>query len=87
MWLLQVRVAIAAHLHDMAKQVAPSDAARLLRRPLSALLRDTSPRVRQALLVGLGETLQVGERLAVWFLDGCFQAAACGAAGPQTAPE
>jgi hypothetical protein len=57
--LPQVRVAIAAHLHDMAKRVAPSDAARLLRRPLSALLRDTSPHVREALLAGLAETLQV----------------------------
>jgi hypothetical protein len=57
--LLQVRVAIAAQLHVMAKEVPPSDAARLLRRPLSALLRDTSPLVREALLAGLADTLQV----------------------------
>lgn len=56
---VQVRVAIAAQLHVMAKRVSPSDAARLLRRPLSALLRDTSPLVREALLVGLADTLQV----------------------------
>lgn len=64
--LVQVRVAIAAHLHDMAKWVAPSDAARLLRRPLSALLRDTSPPVREALLGGLAETLQVSR--VCWLL-------------------
>jgi hypothetical protein len=57
--VMQVRMAIAGQLHVMAKQVSPSDAARLLRRPLSALLRDTSPYVREALLAGLADTLQV----------------------------
>jgi hypothetical protein len=57
--VLQVRMAIAAQLHVMAKKVSPSDAARLLRRPLSALLRDASPLVREALLAGLADTLQV----------------------------
>lgn len=57
--MLQVRVAIASQLNVMAKHVPPADAARLLRRPLSALLRDTSPLVREALLTGLADTLQV----------------------------
>lgn len=57
--LLQVRVAVARQLHAMAQHVAPSDAARLLRRPLAALLRDSSPQVREALLAGLADTLQV----------------------------
>lgn len=52
-------MAITSQLHSMAKQVAPSDAARLLRRPLAALLRDSSPQVREGLLAGLAETLQV----------------------------
>lgn len=58
-FVAQVRVAITSQLHIMAKQVAPSDAARLLRRPLAALLRDSSPQVREGLLAGLAETLQV----------------------------
>lgn len=52
-------MAIAAQLNVMAKHVPPADAARLLRRPLSALLRDASPLVREALLTGLADTLQV----------------------------
>ena len=52
-------MAVASQLHVMAKQVAPSDAARLLRRPVAALLRDSSPQVREALLAGLADTLQV----------------------------
>lgn len=57
--VLQVRVAIAAQLSVMAKHVPPADAARLLRRPLSALLRDASRLVREALLSRLADTLQV----------------------------
>jgi hypothetical protein len=64
----QVRVAIASQLHLMARQAAPSDAARLLRRPLSSLLRDGSAAVREALLSGLADTLLVCRMVAVWVL-------------------
>jgi hypothetical protein len=53
-------VAIAGKLHVITQQAPPCEAARLLRRPLSGLLRDTSPQVRAALLAGLADTLQVG---------------------------
>ncbi|WIA29762.1 hypothetical protein OEZ86_012236 [Tetradesmus obliquus] len=56
---MQVRVAIASQLHLVAATVAPAEASRLLLRPLVALLRDGCPAVRQALLPGLGQTLQV----------------------------
>jgi hypothetical protein len=56
---LQVRAAIASQLHLVAAQVARSDAARLLRRPLAALLRDGCAGVRAALLAGMADTLQV----------------------------
>lgn len=56
---VQVRVAIASQLHLVAATVAPAEASRLLLRPLVALLRDGCPAVRQALLPGLGQTLQV----------------------------
>lgn len=56
---LQVRTAIACQLHAVARTVAAADAARLLQRPLVALLRDSSTAVREALLPGLGETFRV----------------------------
>lgn len=73
----QVRVAIASQLHVMARQVPPADAARLLRRPLAALLRDSNAQVREALLAGLADTLQVrfkpGRLVCGWFeLTGLF---------------
>jgi hypothetical protein len=57
---LQVRVAIASQLHLVAATVPSTEASRLLLRPLVALLHDGCPAVRQALLPGLGQTLQVG---------------------------
>ncbi len=56
---LQVRAIIAARLHQVASAVAPADVARLLRRPLVALLRDGQAAVREALLPGLRQTLTV----------------------------
>lgn len=54
-----MRAAIAGQFNIIAATVAPADASRLLLRPLVALLRDGCPPVREALLPGLAETLQV----------------------------
>jgi hypothetical protein len=70
---VQVRVAIAGQLHLVAATVPPTEASRLLLRPLVALLRDGCPAVRQALLPGLGQTLQVGYSAACDAVESTMQ--------------
>lgn len=79
----QVRTAIACQLHLAARTVAAADAARLVQRPIVALLRDSSAAVREALLPGLGETLQV--RWSVARVQGGSHDAACSVDMPEPA--